>query len=418
MPLRSISKFLGTASLAALSFANGTEQLGAPTGITIQPASRSVSAGVGLIDGQPDNISIAVPAGATIRQVLVYWEGLDWAPTDHGPTATLTIGGTQVTGSRIGGPSDLFGDSWSSTFRADVSALGVVAPGNNSVSISGHDFTRFKNGAGLVVLYDDALGGGTVTLFDGNDVANPLAAPPFHTTAPVTFTFPASAQARTFRASMMFAPFWPDRASVITFHSGGSQIDVLFDAIYPSDGNSWCTLAHDVLIPAGATDLTIQALPVDSGLGQFAGNGLQKFSWVNCSLRSEAPGGEPHGCTPGYWKNHTERWDGVGTNDKTATIKTYLLFNATMGVTSTQSSLSNSLTLLGACKLKGGQLKALARHAAAALANADSSIGYPYTVAQVIALYRDAVGADPGPETWESAKAKLEAANELGCPLN
>jgi hypothetical protein len=108
----------------------------------------------------------------------------------------------------------------------------------------------------------------------------------------------------------------------------------------------------------------------------------------------------------------------VGTNDKIATIKTYLLFNATMGATSTQSSPFNSLTLLGACKLKGGQLKALARHAAAALANADSSIGYPYTVAQVIALYRDAVGADPGPETWESAKAKLEAANELGCPLN
>jgi hypothetical protein len=55
-------------------------------------------------------------------------------------------------------------------------------------------------------------------------------------------------------------------------------------------------------------------------------------------------GGE--GCTPGYWKNHASIWDGVGTNDKTATIKTSNLFNAKFGVTGSQSGVANCMTLL------------------------------------------------------------------------
>src|SRR6188768_1506353 len=137
-----------------------------------------------------------------------------------------------------------------------------------------------------------------------------------------------------------------------------------------------------------------------------------------CGLAMEAPSPEGAGCTPGYWKNHTYKWDGCGTDDVTKTIRTYLPFNAAFGVTCTQSWIPNSARLIDAAGLQGGQVYALDRHAAAALANADAGIGYPYTVAQVIAMYRDAVGATPGPETWESAKDKLEAANQLGCPCS
>jgi hypothetical protein len=126
-------------------------------------------------------------------------------------------------------------------------------------------------------------------------------------------------------------------------------------------------------------------------------------------------GGE--GCTPGFWKNHQEVWDGVGGDDVTTTIQTTDGFNATFGVTPAQSGQPNSLTLLGAAQQGGGGLNALARHAAAALASADSGIDYQYSVAGVIALYRDAVGADAGPETVSSAHGKLEAANEEGCPF-
>lgn len=100
----------------------------------------------------------------------------------------------------------------------------------------------------------------------------------------------------------------------------------------------------------------------------------------------------------------------MGTDDLTSTIKTYLLFNAYMGVTSVQSGIADSVTLLQATALNGGGILALDRHAAAALASADSGISYPYTVAGVRALYRDAVGADPdprrSPRPWRSCRLR------------
>jgi hypothetical protein len=134
------------------------------------------------------------------------------------------------------------------------------------------------------------------------------------------------------------------------------------------------------------------------------------------------------GCTPGYWKNHTRDWDGV-VNDRTSTIKTTTLFNAKFGVTGSQSGVANCMTLLAALNLPNttrscgkvgspsNELLSLDRHAAAALANADTDMNYPYSLAEVIALYRDAVGAVSGPETISSAKSKLSAANELSCPF-
>jgi hypothetical protein len=124
------------------------------------------------------------------------------------------------------------------------------------------------------------------------------------------------------------------------------------------------------------------------------------------------------GCTPGYWKNHPERWDGVGTNDFTLTIKHHNGLNAVLGVDLTLSGVPDSTTLLQAASAGGGHLTALNRHTAAALASADTAIFYPYSVAQVIALYRDAVGAVVGDATVASAHKALELANELGCPLS
>jgi hypothetical protein len=99
------------------------------------------------------------------------------------------------------------------------------------------------------------------------------------------------------------------------------------------------------------------------------------------------------------------------------------------GVTNDQSGLDSTRTLLDALSATNPtldpvpnvtydpDLAALDRHAAAGLISADSGIAYPFTTAQVIAIYRDAVGADPGPETISSALAKLSTANNLNCPL-
>ncbi|MFT7487411.1 MAG: hypothetical protein ACI9F9_003272, partial [Candidatus Paceibacteria bacterium] len=145
--------------------------------------------------------------------------------------------------------------------------------------------------------------------------------------------------------------------------------------------------------------LTLAALAIAS-LGSFA-------SAQDCQ----------EGCTPGYWKTHPERWDGVGADEYTDTIKHQLSFNAVLGVTPAQSGKTDAVSLLEAAGTGAGDLDALGRHTAAALASADSPILYPMDVATVIGLYRDAVGADEGDETVLSVHLLLAEANEAGCPL-
>jgi len=133
---------------------------------------------------------------------------------------------------------------------------------------------------------------------------------------------------------------------------------------------------------------------------------------------SFAAGDCAEGCTPGYWKTHTERWDGAGTDDFTQSIQHQLSFNAVLGVVSSQSGVPDTTTLLDAASTGGGDLTALNRHTAAALASADTAIFYPFSVQSVIDLYQDAVGATSGSETVPTAHKTLEFANELGCPLS
>jgi hypothetical protein len=123
------------------------------------------------------------------------------------------------------------------------------------------------------------------------------------------------------------------------------------------------------------------------------------------------------GCTPGYWKNHLERWDGIDDDDFTHTVRYHQSFNVVFGVSTPQSGRSESDTLRDAVRTGGGGLRALNRHAAAALASADS-VDYPLSVGQVIDIYRDAVGAIPGPATINSAHALFECYNERHCPLS
>ncbi len=180
--------------------------------------------------------------------------------------------------------------------------------------------------------------------------------------------------------------------------------------LIPSDGNP-VVLDLDEgrylvveIVPTGYTVQPSDSQVVDVIADQTASVSFQNFP-------------PSQGCSPGFWKTHPELWDGVGTDDVTSTIKTYLLFNTVFGVSSAVSGLADTVTLLDATALKGGNLIALDRQAAAALPSADSGIAYPYTVAGVISLYRDAVGVDPGPETIQSALNLLSAANNLQCPF-
>jgi hypothetical protein len=96
-----LSLFLVGAILSPV-WADGTETLGPPS-IGIAAGSGTVAAGVGLASGT-GTITIDVPG--TVKQALLYWEG--FMNTNTAGPATLTVNGTTVTGTLIGGPAFFF----------------------------------------------------------------------------------------------------------------------------------------------------------------------------------------------------------------------------------------------------------------------------------------------------------------------
>jgi uncharacterized repeat protein (TIGR01451 family) len=125
------------------------------------------------------------------------------------------------------------------------------------------------------------------------------------------------------------------------------------------------------------------------------------------TVNAQCPPSAFQGCTPGYWKNHTDRWVTFKTDDK---------FNSTFKINDKDSPFSKDLTLGGAIRLKGGGLNALARHATAALLNAaNPGVAYPYTVAQIISRTVSAIAG--GYAAIEAQKNDFDQKNNLGCPL-
>jgi len=131
--------------ITALIFSNavladGTEMLGNPEdspppplpgpAITIAPGTGTVIGGAGLINS-PGTITVKVPGGATVKQVLLYWEGFMTTNAAGDDTITVSRGSitTTVTGTLIGGPTRFFGNAYASTFRADITSTGLVGPG-------------------------------------------------------------------------------------------------------------------------------------------------------------------------------------------------------------------------------------------------------------------------------------------------
>jgi hypothetical protein len=114
----------------------------------------------------------------------------------------------------------------------------------------------------------------------------------------------------------------------------------------------------------------------------------------NCGFR---------GCTPGYWKNHVDRWVGYTPSQD---------FDTVFGV----NAFTPNITLCTAAGIEGGGVNALARHAVAALLGASNGgVGYPLTTAQVIAAVQAALASGGN---IEGTKNLFEGYNSLDCPLS
>jgi hypothetical protein len=270
--------------------ADGTEMLGDPVDFTVASGSEVFIAGVGLYDAQPGTISVAIPGGVTINQVILYWEGAETTEAGQGDTDTITANLTAVTGDRIGGPTERPLGNWASTYREDITALGFVQAGmTNDISIDGLDFDYANDGAGVVVIVDDGVTPADVQLKDGNDCAYHPNPSPLETTVPVTFSFAPSDVVRTGQLDMFFASVGVGRPSLITIDIDGVPADEVVDGLFDSDGPEWDSLTHGVTIPAFATSLTVQVLSEDAGTGPFAGANPASIVWITCCFSLAEP---------------------------------------------------------------------------------------------------------------------------------
>lgn len=268
--LRPCNKAVWAAALGAslsvmqsAAFANGSETLGPPS-IPIQNGTQILAAGTGMVS-QPGGINIAVPAGASIKQVLLYWAGRDNVIPPVGDNEVV-VNGNSVTGATIGSVNRTI------AFRADITSLGLINNGNNALTVENMAFGLVNDGAGVMVIVDDGSGG-TIQLRDGVDQAYALNPPPGNTTAPQTFTFAPATINRVANLSMFFGSVAGTassggtgvfRPSAIEVTVGG-QPPVVFNNLLDSlDGEEWDTLNLPINIPAGASQLTVQALSTDN----------------------------------------------------------------------------------------------------------------------------------------------------------
>ena len=299
---------IGTASVigATLAGADGTETLGPPAGVTIATGTGVSVAGVGLgghtgVANQPGTFTVSVPAGATVKQVLLYWEG--HVHQGSTPDNTVTLNGTSVTGSLIGGPTFFFNDIHAAGFRADVTGLGLVGAGNTSLTVAGLSNDFANNGAGVAVIYDEGGTPATIGVRDGIDLAFVNFPPPRDTTVPQTFTFTAAAAPRTATLGVMAASVEANRPNAIVVTTGGVTT-TLVNPLFSQQGADFDAKTFPITIPAGATSATVQVLSTGDGSGRLPAS----LSWIVGTL--SVPGvrqGAGTG-TPGYWKNHPEAW--------------------------------------------------------------------------------------------------------------
>lgn len=410
-----IAAAMGTVAGGAL--ADGTQMLNPPS-IPIEQGSDIIMAGVGLLDGQPDTIDFDVPAGVDIVQVIMYWEGQEVDKFTHGEMDTINVNGSDITGMRIGGPVPVTDTFWTSSYREDITGLGLVVSGPNSLSVSGLDFGQRNNGAGVLVIVDDGVNTADLQLFDGNDYAFTECQCPdddeFDVVEPVTFMFDTGKKDRTAQVSLFVSSVALEdptgaegRPSIVSFAIDDVLVEEIYDQLNNADGAEWDTLIHEITIPAGAESLTVQLHSRDSGLGPFAGNLPASMVWVNGSFAMLSPDDPPGGggCTPGYWRqpHHFDDWTAPYTPD--TPFSDVFDDNAFPG-----------MTLHNVVSQGGGHLKALGRHTVAALLNAASDeVGYGMTVQEVIDAFND---VHPGDNSdYEALKNVFENLNELGCPL-
>ncbi len=121
------------------------------------------------------------------------------------------------------------------------------------------------------------------------------------------------------------------------------------------------------------------------------------------------------GCTPGYWKNHTDSWPptGYATGDLVGTVFLSAASYPSLG----GQTLLEALSFGGGPGVEGAA-EVLLRAAVSSLLNAaHPDVDFPRTPAQVIASVNTALASGVR-DTMLSLATELDQENNGGCPLN
>ena len=308
---------LGLAALlvaAAPATAEGTETLGTPA-VALAAGNGVAVAGAGTqaFPNVDRNFSVTVPAGATVKQVLLYWEG-HW--TNHGPYAlhtpqvdgdnVVSLNGNVINGTKIGGSTPFYTQSSGAVdgtenhvaYRADVTSLNLVTAGVSNLTLGnmrfesnyllGFPFDQGNDGAAVVVVYDGGGTAATVGLKDGLDLAFAMFPSPLDTTVPQTFTFPAAAVDRTASLNTLAGSIGLPggsagvRGNVLALSFNTGQTASLVNPWASSQGAEFDAHTASVTIPAGATSMTVQALSQGGDLPA-------SFAWIGATLTVPTP---------------------------------------------------------------------------------------------------------------------------------
>lgn len=396
------------------------------------------SGGVGLEGIGAGSQSVSVNIGGPVQAALLYWAGRD-RPCPENPAGTCVIpsqpykdqvlifDGATITGTIIGTegqPVSANGPINNIGYLADVTSI-VQARGTGLQSFSiadgnlGSNLFRL-NGATLLVIYTDPTNTATcrLLLFDGLDFAygaDPTPGPT-RVAVPVTFSHGAEAAARQGQLLIVSGDGQPDRPDRIDISNNPSLVNTLNG----SQGHSWDSDTIAVTIPGGTGSTTAQL--VSEPVNQNPDSLLWEVAALRVCLPQAPPPPPPpppvtgdEGCTPGYWKNHTESWAGTGYSPSQKTNTVFSGANAF-------PSLGNQ-TLLQSLQGGGGSgtlgsAKILLRAAVAALLNAaHPGVDYTRSASQIISDVNAALASN-NRNTMLALATRLDDDNNLGCPLN
>jgi hypothetical protein len=401
--------------------------------LDIQGQGLAVSeGGVGTQGIGSGSRSFTVDIGGPVQAALLYWAGRDRPCPQSGGACVIPfqpykdqvirLDGTLITGTVIGTegqPVSGGGPINNIAYLADVTSL-VQAKGTGLQTFTVRDGNTASNlfrwnGVGLVVIYTDPADTANwrIITYHGLDFAygaDPTPGPT-RVTDPVTFNHGSDPGPREGRLRIFSGDAVAGRPDRIDISNNPSVINGLDS----SDGAAWDTDVLVINIPAGAASTTVQLFSAPPN--QNPDSLLWSLGLLRLPLPGQDPGqtGGDDGCTPGYWKNHTDSWAGTGYSPGQTTGSVFSGASAFPSLAS--QSLLQSLQGGGGSGTLGGA-KILLRAAVAALLNAaHSGVDYPRTTAEILADVNAALTSN-NRNTMLALASELDSDNNLGCTLN